>query len=242
MIFYDILDNVRAITNFYEQKQKDAIDNAAALIAKSVKNGGLVYLYKIGHYNEKDLINRAGGPAFIRNFEFGVSIDSSEPEVRKAASPDNELKKVRAAVELSNMRAGDILMLGSVSGRNSVPVEVALAAAEKGIVVIGFTSLTYTAEVQSLHPSGKRLCDVCHAVIDLGTPYGDACVKTPWYDYNIIPISGISALIGSWLIIGSAVEKLNQEGVKPTMFKSINGKDGKDFYDACIKRFNETGY
>ncbi len=242
MIFDDILDQVRNISNFYEEKQKDNVTAAAEIIAKSVAAGGLLYLYKIGHFNEKDLVNRAGGPAFIRNFSFDINIDSTEPECRKSGEADQTLARARACVELSSLKAGDVLMLGSVSGRNSMPVEVALAAAEKGVSVIGFTSMVYTKEVKSLHPSGKRLCDVCHLVVDLGTPYGDACVETPWYDYNIIPISGISALIGSWLIVGTAVELLNKQGLQPTMFKSINGRDGQEFYDACIKRFNEKGY
>ena len=242
MIFFDILDQIRAITNFYEEKQKDTIAYAGELISKSVKGGGLVYMYKIGHFNEMDLINRAGGPAFVRRFTYDINIDASVPEVRKNNEGSPELKRARACVELSDMKAGDILMLGSVSGRNSVPVEVACAAADKGLSVIGFTSMCYTKQVESLHPSGKKLCDVCHTVIDLGTPYGDACVENPWYDYNIIPISGISALIGIWLIIGSAVESLNNGGLKPTMFRSVNGKGGQDFYNECIKRFNELGY
>ena len=76
------------------------------------------------------------------------------------------IEQVRLAVRLSELRAGDALMVASVSGRTLQTVELALAARALGVTVIGLTSLEYTAQVESDHPSGQKLCDAAGIVID----------------------------------------------------------------------------
>ena len=243
MLMFDILDKVREITNHYEQNQLDNINDASALICESLINGGMIYCYDIGHSNESDFINRAGGLAAIKKFSFNFNVSSDIPRSRIIESnPDIDLEFVRFAVSASNLQAGDIMLMGSVSGKNRIPIELAIVCREIGVKVIGFTSLEYTASLESNHPTGKKLCDVCDVVIDNGAPYGDACIDSYNYEYKIIPISGISMTIGGWLILGNAIEMMTKQGFVPTIFKSINSADGAIFYEECIKQFNERGY
>lgn len=69
------------------------------------------------------------------------------------------------------MGAGDVLIIHSVSGRNNVPVEMALGAKKRGATVIGITSLAYSGSVTSRHKAAKRLFECCDIVlVNKGVP------------------------------------------------------------------------
>ena len=245
MIALDYLNQVKKITDHYE-KDMDSINKAAEIVANAIKNKKLIYFNGVGHANEQDFLNRAGGLASAKHFNYSFSVNADVPSSRTEGlakdKKDLDLEAIRLAVKSSNMMAGDIMFMGSVSGKNRGPIELALACREIGMIVIGFTSLDYTKNVESLHPSGKKLCDVCDVVIDNGAPYGDAVCDCAGLDYKVLPISGVSMIIAGWLIMGAAAEKLGLEGNAPTMFMSVNRENGQAIYDNFVKQFNERGY
>jgi uncharacterized phosphosugar-binding protein len=242
----DYLKAVQGVLDFYEKTQMQTIEKAAQMVADSVLNGGTVHLAAIGHSNEQDFINRAGGPAFLQPLSFSFNIHDPMPECHKnrprPEAFDREIESIRFAFKASNLRAGDVVAVGSVSGRNVRPVEIALACRELGIKVIGFTSLAYTAKVDSAHPSGKKLADVCDVVLDNGAPYGDAAVDIKGYEFSLMPLSGVSMTVGGWLIWGRALEVMAERGKPASVFKSINRPDGKAAYDLNKDRYNKLGY
>jgi uncharacterized phosphosugar-binding protein len=85
----------------------------------------------------------------------------------------------RVLVEQSPLRAEDTLLIHSVSGRNAITIDVALAAKACGAKVIAITSLATAARVTSRHSSGKLLVDVADITIDNHCEYGDAAVSLP---------------------------------------------------------------
>ena len=233
------LDAVRGILDHYEQTQLAAIDQAAELIVQAITNNGAVFCAEIGHSNQNDFLNRAGGLAAVQSFSFGCHVHDQLAEcLKKRPQPESlerDLETTRFAVRVSNLRAGDVLMLGSVSGKNRHPVELAMACREKGVKVIGFTSLEYTANVESLHPSGKKLCDVVDVVIDNGAPYGDAAVEIPGIDTKVLPVSGASMVIG-------VMEKMAAAGNPPSVFMSLNREGGQEYYNKSREQYNSRGY
>jgi uncharacterized phosphosugar-binding protein len=242
----DYLKAVRGILDFYEKAQDGAVERAADLVADSVLGGGTVHLAAIGHSNEHDFLNRAGGPAFLQALSFSVSINDPVPDCMKnrpRPEPfDREIESIRFALKAGNLRKGDVVAVGSVSGRNIRPVEIVLACRELGIKTIGFTSLAYTAKVTSAHPSGKKLADVADVVIDNGAPYGDAAVMIPGYDFALMPLSGVSMTVAGWLIWGRAMEKMAARGTPASVFMSVNRPDGQAVYDKNRARYNTLGY
>ena len=149
---------------------------------------------------------------------------------------------MNAGAQVGMLKPGDVLMLGSVSGRNRGPVELALAARAMGVQVVGITAMTYTANVQSLHPTGKKLCDVCDVVVDNGAPYGDAAVDVPGYDEKMMPVSGVAAIVAGWMVWGRVMEKMAEAGLPPSTFISINGAGGQAYYDRSQAEFNKRGF
>ncbi len=237
---------IRGILDHLEQTQLDAIERAASLTADSVLSGGVVFCAGVGHSIDHDYLNRAGGPAFLQPLTFHLSVNSPVPGCRKELQPapvgDKEAETIRTAIRSSNLRKGDIVVIGSVSGRNIRPVEIALQCQELGAKVIGLTSLTYTASVTSLHASGKKLAEVCDVVIDNGAPYGDAAVSIPGYDIDLLPVSGVSMDVAGWMLWGRAMEMMAERGTPASVFMSLNREGGQAYYDQSMARYQSNGY
>jgi len=240
------LDAVRTVLAHIEHTQGEAIDQAATLIVDALTRGGAVYCAEIGHSNQRDFLNRAGGLAAIKPFSFAFSVEDPIAESLKdrprTASFERDLETIRFAVRASNLRAGDVLLLGSVSGKNRYPVELSLACREMGVKVIGLTSFVYTAQVTSLHPSGKKLLDVVDVAIDNGAPYGDGAVDLPGYDFPLLPVSGSSMTIIGWCIWERVMERFAETGTPATVFMSINREGGPEYYEQAVRQYNERGY
>jgi len=240
------LQAVREILDHIESTQAEAIDCAAGLVAHALTHGSIVYCYEIGHANQHDFLNRAGGLAAVQPFSFSFTVNDPTPECLKerpgGRPAERDLEAARLAVASSNMREGDVLMLGSVSGKNRIPVEVALACREIGVKVIAITSLTYTAKVESLHPSGMKLCDVGDVVIDNGAPYGDAACEIAGLEIPALPVSGVAALVIGWMIWEKTMEKMIAAGMPPTVLLSVNREGGPEFCQKMREQYEKRGY
>jgi len=229
-----------------ESTQAEAVDSAADLIVKALTGGGAVYCAAIGHGNEADFLNRAGGLAAVQRFSFEFRVQDPVADChRNRPRPDTvdqDLESVRLAVRTSNLRSGDVMLIGSVSGKNRYPIELALTCRDIGVSVIGFTSLAYTAQVESLHPSGKKLCDAVDVVIDNGAPFGDAAVHVDGYDTKVLPISGVSTIVAGWLVWARVLENMAAAGTPASVFMSVNREGGREYYERSKTRYNERGY
>ena len=233
---------VRHILDHLEQTQLPALERAADLVVHALTNKGAVFCAEIGHGIQGDFINRAGGLAALQSFACKLDLQERTAKALDRKNPNRDLETMRFAVQTSTLRAGDVLVLGSVSGKNRGPIELALACREKKVRTIGITSFTYTAAVESLHPSGQKLKDVVDVALDNGAPYGDAAVEIPGYDFKVLPVSGVSAAVIGHMIWGRVMEKLAAAGHPATAFQSINRENGPEFYKTMVEQFEGQGY
>ncbi len=123
------------------------------------------------------------------------------------------------------------MLIISNSGRNSVPVEMALKAKAEGIKVIALTSLGHSKSCQSRHTSGKKLYELADLVLDNCVPAGDSLVS-----YNGVK-SGPGSTIAGCLIVDSilaeTLEILSSEGIQLPVFGSqnVDGFDNDSLYE-----------
>ena len=247
MIAPTYLDAVRDILRHHETTQLPAVEIGADLIVASVTRGGVLHCSEVGHGIQGDFIQRAGGMMMVRPFSYKVEINNPVAKARQNrprpdGQPAADLDNVRWALRGSNARAGDVMIIGSVSGRNRAPVELALACREMGVKTIGLTSLTYTRKVTSLHPSGQRLFEAVDVVLDNGVPYGDAAVQIPGYEIPLMPLSGVSCSVLGWLLLGRVLEKLAAVGTPASVFMSANRQDGEVYNAKMVERFEQQGF
>lgn len=244
----DYLSAVRGVADHLEQSQLPAIEAAANAIVEGLRQGGVVYCSHVGHGIEGDFVNRAGGLIAVQRFSHGLHLNQPVPKCRRkaekaaGAQPDRAIEGIRAAVGASSLGPADAILVGSVSGRNTTPVELALACRERGVTVIALTSMAYTAKVESVHPSGKKLCEAANIVVDIGAPYGDAAVEVAGYDIKLMPVSGVAAAAAGWMIFGAVLEKMAAGGTPASVLLSANRDGGPEYNRTSHERYDEQGY
>jgi uncharacterized phosphosugar-binding protein len=230
------------------QSNRPVIESAAHAIVDAMRSGHFVFCSEIGHGIQGDFFNRAGGLANVRLFTWSLNLNNAMPacaQNRPGGRPGNaELELTRAAVNASNMRAGDIIITCSVSGRNVRPIETALACRDIGMKVIAMTSVDYAKRTPSSHPSGKSLHECADWVIDLMTPYGDAGVDIEGYESSLIPLSSFSEDITGWMLWGRVMEIMGTlpKEERPAVFVSYNGAGGENAYRLTHELLDRRGY
>lgn len=236
---------------------RDDLPHLAVLgeqIAGRIADGGVFFVYDNGHLLTSELFNRAGGlalmaPIHLTRPRFGsdavrrggeTAAGSADAEVEDEVEGD--LLLARMAVQHAGVRSGDVVLLGSVSGRSPLVVEMARAAARRGALTIALTALAYAGTLPPAHPSGQRLHEAVAVALDTHTTVGDAEVAVPGLAEKLLPSSGVSAALVAWCLVGEVVEHLLARGIAPTVFRSINYPDGPERYRAAVARYRERGY
>ena len=230
-------DYINIVTDTVDRafnEQTETLHAVSAALADTVKRKNNVFVFGCSHAGilAEEVFYRTGGLAVMNPVFFPALMLNTRP-VTLTSDIERTPGVGKAIVESNRIGSGDLLFLHSVSGRNAVPVEMAMAARERGARTVCITSLAYSRSVTSRHPSGKRLFEVCDIVIDnMGVP-GDAAVVIDGLPEKIGPTSTAvgAALINA--IVVDAVNLLIGDGVVPPVFMSAN-LDGGDAHNARI--------
>ena len=223
--------------------QRENIIKAGEMIAECVENGGNVYLSKICHSIENDLIYRGGGPIFYKHFDYGMNVEKNGRKRDRSDIDTTQWGMAAYALKLSDMRPGDVLMVSSVSGRTVSAVDLAYEAKKMGIKVIAFTSMEYTKSVEAVHPSGQRLYEMVDIAMDNCAPAAEAMMEVPGIEAHYAAASGIACDILLWSMTTVAIDKMLQDGKTPGILKSANFPGGNDYNKKVIEpHYAEFGY
>jgi len=205
-----------------EHSQIDSIVQAGKVIADAIILGGTLHIFGTGHSHmlAEELYVRAGGLACV-NAILEPSLMLHEDPVR---ATELERQEGLAAEILAKheMRAGDVLIVVSNSGRNPVPIEMALLARERGLMVIALTSLDHSQAVNSRHSSGRRLFAVADIVLDNGGEVGDAVLEVEGHPTKACPTSTVIGAAILNAVVGTAIEELLSMGIAPPVLVSSN--------------------
>lgn len=214
--------------------QADTIKEAAACLAKTVESKNNVFVFGCSHAGilAEEVFYRTGGLAVINPVFFPAMMLNTRP-ITMTSSLERTAGVGKIIFEKNSIKKGDLLILHSVSGRNTVPVEMAITARENGVKTVCITNLKYSSAVTSRHPSGKRLFEVCDTVIDNKGDVGDAAVSIDGLPEKIGPTStAVGAALINALVI-DAVNKMIEDGIVPPVLMSAN-LDGGDEHNAKI--------
>lgn len=231
--FEEVTDVLRKVA----RTQGVAVASAADLIAESIANGGVVHLFGSGHSAMlcQEVFYRAGGLAAVNAIlDDGVALAGG-------AARSSQVERMegygQAVLSQQLLRPGEVMVVISTSGRNPVPVDVALEAKRRGLSVVALTSVAYSKAAPSRHSSGKVLMDVADVVIDiLGVP-GDAILSHPDVPVRFGPTSTVVGAAVLQAVMAEVVERLLRLGVEPPVFMSGN-LDGTDAHNtALVERY-----
>ena len=214
------------IINRIHETQKENIDAAAALVADTVEQDGLIRPFGTGHSHliATEMYQRAGG--------FGNVMPLLEGNLMmhegglKSGTLERLTGYAAALLSVRQVESRDLLVVISQSGRNSAPVEMCLECKKRGMKSVAITSLAHSQSVESRVPSRQRLFEVADVVIDNCTPVGDAAIEFSDSGFSVAPLSGIAGLYIWHSMAVAAVEKLQARGIKPPVFMSGNVPGG----------------
>jgi uncharacterized phosphosugar-binding protein len=214
------------VLDIIAETQEQAIDEASRLCAASIGGGGVVHTFGTGHSRipVEELFPRYGSyPGFHPIVELSMTFHT---EVVGANGQRQAMfiERVEGLAEqiLANftLRPTDTMMIFSASGRNAVPIEMAMQARQAGLPVIAVTALAESQAGEVRHSSGTRLMDHADVVIDLCTPAGDALCDVPGLDVPVGPGSTLAAVAIVNEIKVRVAEILTHEGRMPPILTS----------------------
>lgn len=238
--------NMKDVLEKIERTQGEAISKAAEIIVDSITNNGMLHLMDTGHMLMYEAIGRTGGLMAMRPVRVSVQVENPTRKRVNLNRPTVYLDGIEGFPEFiinkSNMEAGDVLIIGSVSGKNILPVELALKAKEKGIKTIAITSVEYSSGLKSEHVSGKKLFEVCDVVLDNCGNMGDTLIHLEETNQDICPSSGIAAAYLTWALEAEIVELLIKQGKNPSIYISNHMPDALKLNKIAWEEYETNGY
>lgn len=216
--------------------QEDLIKQSARWMADCIVNDHIIHTFGTGHSHMigLELFVRAGGLANV-NAMLDTMVLTSEGSRRSA-----EIERISGLSKIifdqHKVAENDIMIIISNSGRNAMPVEMAMIAKEKGIKSIAITSLEQSKKYPSRHPSGKKLYEIADLVLDNCVPPGDGLL-----DIGGNLTGAASTLSGIFLINLIATEAMkiaSAKGAKLPIFHSqnIDGFSNEELYEKYASR------
>jgi uncharacterized phosphosugar-binding protein len=219
-----------ALLKRLQAEQLESIEQAAEIIAEAVACGHTLYAWGGPHSSlpVQDIFYRAGVLTIVNAvFTPGLSLEVGPIYLTSALERAEGIgKEFFAGI---GAEPGDVIILVSTSGRNAFPIEMAMAAKDAGLVVIGLTSLTYSNAVTSRHSSGKKMHQYCDVVLDNLTEPGDAILQDPKLPQKVGPTSGWMGCFILQALMVEVAERLAEKGVEPPIYLALN-VDGQEEY------------
>lgn len=230
------LDKVRA-------SQGAAIERAAELCAKSIAADKLAFTFGTGHgaLPALESFPRTGTIVGFRPIVESTMIsfhhvwgDMGARQYRFIHAQEGYGKAILRSHQID---PADTMVLFSHSGINAVIMDIAMECKERGIALIGVTSLPHSSSTPSRHSSGKRLFEVADVVIDTGIPLADASLFIDGLEQPVGASSTSVTIAIAHAIVATTAEKLVGQGIKPHVMVSPN-TTGKE----AANRQNDENY
>ena len=217
------LDNLVEILKKIRETQAEAIDKAVNAMYDRFMAGSSMFVFGASHAGivAEEMFYRAGGLMVVNPIFSPTLMLNTNPTTITSAM---EQLEGFGTIVLggSRIKSGDVLIIHSVSGRNSVTIDMAIKAQEMGVFIIVITSMDYSTKVSSRHSCGKNLYEFADIVIDNCGAYGDASTTLPKSGVIAGPTSSVSGTaIANMLCVGFA-ELCDKNGIRPPVFISAN--------------------
>lgn len=239
---FDYFEGIRELLDVVEKEENESISNATDCLTQAILEKSSIFVFGASHAGilTQELYYRAGGLMTI-NPIFGEGVLLDVEPVTHTSQMERLVGYGTLLADKTSFSTGDVLILHSVSGRNPVIIELALAAKEKGVTIIGLTNLSYSKTVESRHPSGKNLYEVSDIVIDNHGDVGDAMCEIERLDQRVGPSSTVIGATILNTIVVETVKRLKEKGIeKPPIFYSANLDGGDELNKQLIQEYQET--
>lgn len=239
-------ENMKKTLEMIETTQRESILAAAVMVVDSLEKGGMWQILDTGHMLMHEGVGRTGGMMALRPIRVNCEVNNPTRPREVADKTTQYYTQVPGfagfVLNRANLTAGDVLIIGSVSGYEVFPVDIALIAREMGVLTIGFTSLAYSKTLTSCHPSGKKLYEVCDIVLDNCANAGDSLVPIEEMGISACPSSGIGAAYLLWALQASVIEELLKRGKTPSVYLSNHTPGAAEHNRKSMDNYHQFAY
>lgn len=217
---FEYMNQIADLQEKAYETNKENLHILANKIAENMMNDHIIYVFGTGHSAMlgMELFSRAGGLANIQ-----AMLDPDTLTVYGSVrSGMVERLPGLADIIFSQypITKGDMILINSNSGRNSLPVEMAQRCQKEGIYTVAFTSLDESTKTTSRANCGKKLYELSDLVIDNCAPFNDTCVSIDKYQTG--PTSSVITFFLINAAISEAIKIMVDKGFKPYVFLSQN--------------------
>lgn len=235
------IENVLETTKKAWESQQQQFDVLREQMVRAIREKHSIYLFGCSHAGilAEEMFYRTGGLALINPIFFPGFMLNTRP-----ITMTSQLERIegigKTLLSQNHVKAGDFLLIHSVSGRNTVPVEMAMEARKMGVFVACITNLEYSKSVSSRHPSGKHLFEVSDVVIDNCGVVGDAAIKMDGLTEKVGPTStAVGTAILNALVV-DVIEELVNAGEVPPIFMSANLDGGDEHNRKMMEEYKDN--
>lgn len=227
------LENIISILNEIKKTQTEKMKAAAGMIAETIRNDGIIYIFGCGHSHliALDCFYRAGGLANVS------PILDTDLMLHDGGAKSSRLEKMSGIAESVFERycltENDMLITVSTSGKNAVPVEMAQTATKNRIKNISVVSSAYFADKKD----APLLYECSDIYIDNCVPHGDAVMEIEGASAKMGSVSTAASSFILQSILMEGAEIAGKEGAEIPIYMSGNIDGGAEFNKALINRY-----
>lgn len=211
--------------------QYDKIVELAKIVAKNISDDKIIHVFGTGHSHMIgiELFCRAGG---LANVNALLDPDTLTSNGARRSGALEQLSGISDVIyDQYNIQKGDIMIITSNSGRNAMPIEMAMRAKAEGVFTVALTNLKQSEQTTSRHDSGKKLYEVVDFVLDNCVPEGDAMMEVG--GVLTAPGSSLSSMLILNTVVNEALKIVAEEGGELPVFQSqnVDGFDNDSLYE-----------
>ena len=224
----EYLERITGLLARIEREESAALAAASDAVADVICRDGLVHVFGCGHSHlaALDAFYRAGGLACVS------PLLDEDLMLHDGAAKSSRMEKMSGiaseAFRRQGVKAGDVVVVISASGKNAAPVEMLRAAKAAGVTTVAISSSAYRAH-------GATLLDEADVPIDCKVPYGDAVI-----DVGAAKMGGLSTYASLFILNSILIEgakRAEARGVTPPVYVSGNVEGGTARNAALEERF-----
>ncbi len=233
MISEKYYEKLISVLQSIKDTQKEKIVQASEIVAKTIENDGIIYIFGCGHSHllGLDCFYRAGGLANV-----SAMLDT-DLMLHNGAAKSSKMEKMSGIAESVFERycitEKDTLIVVSTSGKNAVPVEMAKAGRKNGVKTISVVASEYFED----KPQEEMLYFNSDIFIDNCVPHGDAVMDITGSEAKMGSVSTAAGAFILQSVLLEAAEAAAKNGKKVPIYMSGNVEGGADYNKALIKEY-----
>jgi len=239
------LNKISAIISTIQSTQKDKIESAGEVFARSIASGGRVYIFGSGHpvIPVLDIFPRYGRfigfyPIYDPPLMWFNIIGPGGP--RELLWLERQEGYVRVVLSSYVLEPRDSMLVFLHGGLNAAPVEMAMEARSKGLPVVSVSSLQNYRQAPATRSSGKKLPDVSDIAIDNCVPPEDALVGADGIPEKFAAGSTVASVSIAMAQVADVGVRLAKSGVRPATFVSPNVGLAPDHNEQVYREYIRT--